>query len=84
MPRVPRAARHPVDAVRWVPAESIRANDYNPNTVAMQEMQLLQTSVLNDGFCVEASTPILRADLTWVPAGRLVAGEAIHRVRRGA
>ena len=25
---------HPVDLVLWVPAESVEANDYNPNTVA--------------------------------------------------
>ena len=31
----------PVDCVLWVQAESVVANDYNPNSVAPPEMQLL-------------------------------------------
>ena len=40
----------PVDCVQWVPAESVIANDYNPNAVAPPEMKLLQHSVMEDGF----------------------------------
>jgi len=40
----------PVDTVRWVPAEKVVANDYNPNRVAPPEMQLLKTSIECDGF----------------------------------
>lgn len=42
--------QHPVSSVRWVPAEQVQANDYNPNQVAPPEMDLLQLSILNDGF----------------------------------
>jgi ParB-like chromosome segregation protein Spo0J len=40
----------PVDLVRWVPAESMLANDYNPNTVAPPEMELLRVSIESDGY----------------------------------
>ncbi len=40
----------PVDFVQWVPAESVKANDYNPNAVAPPEMELLRHSVMEDGF----------------------------------
>lgn len=43
--------RHePVDCVLWVVAESVEANDYNPNSVAPPEMRLLQHSVREDGY----------------------------------
>ena len=40
----------PVDYVRWVPAEDVQANDYNPNVVAPPEMRLLELSIEADGF----------------------------------
>lgn len=40
----------PVDAVQWVPQELVHANDYNPNSVAPPEMELLHTSILEDGY----------------------------------
>jgi ParB-like chromosome segregation protein Spo0J len=43
-------ASEPVDFVRWVPADSVRANAYNPNSVAPPEMELLRTSILADGY----------------------------------
>lgn len=43
-------SQHPVNAVRWVPAEQVRANDYNPNSVAKPEMDLLRRSIEADGY----------------------------------
>ena len=40
----------PVDYVRWVDVNDVQANDYNPNSVASQEMHLLYTSILHDGY----------------------------------
>ncbi len=40
----------PVDFVRWVPIDQVRANNYNPNSVARVELQLLQISILADGY----------------------------------
>lgn len=40
----------PVDSVKWVPEELVIANDYNPNTVAPPEMELLHTSIQEDGY----------------------------------
>ena len=40
----------PVDRVRWVPIEKVEANNYNPNSVASKEMQLLYTSIKHDRY----------------------------------
>lgn len=41
---------HPVNNVRWVAAQLVHANDYNPNSVAPPEMKLLELSIASDGF----------------------------------
>ena len=41
---------HPVDYVRWEKSTNVEANEYNPNSVAPPEMQLLYESILNDGY----------------------------------
>ena len=40
----------PVDCVLWVKSDSVVANDYNPNKVAPPEMELLEVSIMNDGY----------------------------------
>jgi ParB-like chromosome segregation protein Spo0J len=40
----------PVDTVLWVKLENVQANEYNPNTVAPVELDLLYTSVKSDGY----------------------------------
>lgn len=40
----------PVYGVRAVPIEKIRANEYNPNSVAPPEMKLLYDSIKEDGY----------------------------------
>lgn len=40
----------PVDCVLWVFNEEVRANDYNPNSVAPPEMKLLEHSITEDGY----------------------------------
>lgn len=40
----------PVDCVLWVKNETVFANDYNPNSVAPPEMELLRLSIANDGY----------------------------------
>jgi len=43
-------ASEPVDFVRWVPSALVHANDYNPNSVAPPEMELLRQSIRADGY----------------------------------
>ena len=63
---------HPVDLVEWVPAEQVEANDYNPNSVARPEMELLELSITNDGY----TQPIV----SWVePDGRRETVDGFHR-----
>lgn len=40
----------PVDCVQWVDESLVIANDYNPNSVAPPEMELLHTSIEEDGY----------------------------------
>lgn len=40
----------PVDLVQWVKNTTVGANDYNPNTVAPPEMELLRLSIASDGY----------------------------------
>lgn len=40
----------PVDFVRWELNTQVIANDYNPNTVAPPEMELLRHSIAHDGY----------------------------------
>lgn len=40
----------PVDFVRWVKDITVKANDYNPNSVATPEMELLRHSINMDGY----------------------------------
>lgn len=42
--------KEPVDCVIWVPADTVEANDYNPNSVASPEMRLLEHSIREDGY----------------------------------
>lgn len=48
----------PVDFVKWELSNNVVANDYNPNKVAPPEMELLELSIINDGY----TQPIV----TWV------------------
>lgn len=40
----------PVDFVKWVKNQEVHANDYNPNSVAPPEMELLRVSINADGY----------------------------------
>ena len=42
--------KSPVYNVIAVPIEKVQANDYNPNAVAPPEMELLETSIWEDGY----------------------------------
>lgn len=41
---------HPVLSPQLIPAEKVKANDYNPNSVAPPEMRLLYLSIQSDGI----------------------------------
>jgi ParB-like chromosome segregation protein Spo0J len=42
--------KSPVYNVKAIPIEKIRANSYNPNSVATPEMKLLELSIWEDGY----------------------------------
>lgn len=42
--------KSPVYNVKSVPIAKVKANDYNPNKVAPPEMELLETSIWEDGY----------------------------------
>ena len=65
----------PVDCVIWVKNENVAANDYNPNTVAPPEMELLGHSILSDGY----TQPIV----TWNNKNDIEVIDGFHRNRIG-
>lgn len=66
---------NPVDDVRWVKCEDVVANDYNPNSVAPPEMELLHTSIQEDGY----TQPIV----TYYHDGIYEVVDGFHRNRVG-
>jgi len=67
--------REPVDFVRWVRADDLHANDYNPNSVAPAEMRLLQLSIMQDGY----TQPIV----AWPDGSGFEVVDGFHRNRVG-
>jgi len=65
----------PVDLVLWVDADTVQANDYNPNRVAPPEMRLLEHSIECDGY----TQPVV----TWLDNGQREVVDGWHRQRVG-
>ena len=65
----------PVDFVQWVHCDSVEGNDYNPNSVAPPEMELLKVSILADGY----TQPIVANR----EGGGFVVVDGFHRHRVG-
>lgn len=65
----------PVDFVKWVKSDLVVSNDYNPNKVAPPEMELLEVSILNDGY----TQPIV----TWPHDDKVEVIDGFHRNRVG-
>ena len=63
--------KHPVSNVIWVESGKVHANDYNPNTVARPEMELLKISIESDGF----TQPIV----VWENKGEYEVVDGFHR-----
>jgi len=63
--------KEPVDCVIWVPNTDVRSNSYNPNSVAVPEMRLLEISILEDGY----TQPVV----TWLEDGNREIIDGHHR-----
>jgi len=63
----------PVDCVLWIKNKDIEANDYNPNSVAPPEMDLLKISIGNDGY----TQPVVTFD----EDGKYTVVDGFHRTR---
>lgn len=68
-------SKEPVGSVIWVKAEEVYANDYNPNSVAPPEMELLKHSIEHDGY----TQPIV----TWKTEKGYEVVDGFHRSRVG-
>lgn len=66
----------PVDFVKWVKNPLVHSNDYNPNSVAPPEMELLRHSISSDGY----TQPIVSMP---DPDGRYEVIDGFHRHRVG-
>jgi len=67
--------KEPVDCIYWVKSNKIEANDYNPNSVAPPEMELLRVSISSDGY----TQPIV----SWMRDGSYEVVDGFHRNRVG-
>ncbi len=65
----------PVDYIKWITNDKVVSNDYNPNKVAPPEMQLLEISIMNDGY----TQPIV----TWPHDNKSEIIDGFHRSRVG-
>lgn len=65
----------PVDFVKWVKSSNVVANEYNPNSVAPPEMELLKLSIMADGY----TQPIV----SWPHDGVIEVIDGFHRHRVG-
>lgn len=66
-------ATEPVDCVQWVSTDAVEANDYNPNSVAPPEMELLRLSIQADGY----TQPVV----AWGRGGVFEVVDGFHRNR---
>ena len=67
--------KEPVDCVIWVKSDEVVANEYNPNHVAPPEMELLHTSIKEDGY----TQPIV----VYQHDGKYEVVDGFHRNRDG-
>lgn len=65
--------KKPLSTLQWVNREDIRPNDYNPNKVSKQNLELLKQSILTNGWTLPI---VVRPDMTiidgfhrWTVAG---------------
>jgi ParB-like chromosome segregation protein Spo0J len=65
----------PIDCVQWVSADRVLANDYNPNSVAPPEFELLRHSISEDGY----TQPIV----SWQHDDIYEVVDGFHRTRVG-
>ena len=63
----------PVDLIEWVLVDNVTANDYNPNSVAPPEMELLRHSIDHDGY----TQPVV----TWNSTDGREVIDGFHRTR---
>lgn len=73
----------PLSTLQWVDRERIRPNDYNPNKVSKQNLELLKRSILANGWTLPI---VVRPDMTiidgfhrWTVAGE----EPLHSMLEG-
>lgn len=74
----------PVDCVLWVKNDSVKANDYNPNSVAPPEMKLLEESIREDNY-TQPIVSMLDSEDMQLPTSELphIVVDGFHRNRVG-
>lgn len=78
----------PVDLVLWIPNETVYGNEYNPNSVAPPEMELLRVSIEANGYTQPIVTYPIEVDLAdeGQPSQKSIIHEVVdgfHRNRCG-
>lgn len=68
-------SNEPIDCVQWIRSDFVMANDYNPNSVAPPEMELLRHSIISDGY----TQPVVG----WRSGDNFEVIDGFHRTRVG-
>src|SRR5690606_31674778 len=59
--RALRDLKAPLKTLHWVDRDKLRANDYNPNVVSKENLELLKQSILMNGWTLPI---VVRSDYT--------------------
>ena len=57
----------PLSSLQWVDRDQLKANDYNPNKVSEDNLELLTQSILTNGWTLPI---VVRPDYTIMDGGR--------------
>ena len=73
----------PLSTLRWVDRNIVKPNDYNPNKVSQQNLELLKRSILTNGWTLPI---VVRPDMTIIDGFHrwTIAGEdPLHKMLEG-
>ncbi len=69
-----KVAKMPVSIVEWIHRDKLHGNNYNPNHVAIPELDLLERSIVEDGWTqpivITAENEIVDGFHRWTVSGR--------------
>ena len=69
----------PLNTLQWVERDKVKPNDYNPNKVSKQNLELLKQSILTNGWTL----PIVVGPVCWIPRWTVAGEEPLASMLEG-